>query len=78
MVICRRYGAIQRTDKPDPHTGTRIALTASAAVPQPFLKIQLIPDYRKFAKAVMIAALKKSMNSEPTSGTIMKATGAGP
>ena len=34
--------------------------------------------YRKFAKAVMIAALKKSMNREPTSGTIMNATGAGP
>ena len=34
--------------------------------------------YRKFANAVMIAALKKSMNREPTSGTIMKATGAGP
>ena len=36
------------------------------------------PLYRKFAKAVMIAALKKSMNRDPTSGTIMNATGAGP
>ena len=34
--------------------------------------------YRILAKNVMIAALKKSMNSEPTSGTIMNATGAGP
>ena len=35
-------------------------------------------SHRILAKKVMIAALKKSMNSEPTSGTIMNATGAGP
>ena len=41
-------------------------------------RILFKPLYRKFANAVMIAALKKSMNRDPTSGTIMNATGAGP
>lgn len=35
-------------------------------------------NYRKFANAVIIAALKKSMNSDPTNGTIINAIGAGP
>lgn len=38
----------------------------------------LFSTQRRFINVVIIPALKKSINNEPTSGTIMKATGAGP
>lgn len=67
-AICSHYGVIAVSDSP----GGVIYVKAARSL-RAFALL-----YRKFAKAVMIAALKKSMNREPTSGTIMKATGAGP